>query len=84
MEKTALGKRLLCPHCGVKFYDMNRPEPACPKCGTLVSNFKFTKPSIPKITEIEIEPDDIEIQPDDDIEVMALDNSEDDCSEYNE
>lgn len=33
-DKSKLGKRYHCFHCGLKFYDLNRPEPMCPKCGT--------------------------------------------------
>jgi len=32
-DKSKLGKRYTCFECGLKFYDLNRPEPLCPKCG---------------------------------------------------
>lgn len=32
-DKSILGKRYQCFQCGLKFYDLNRPEPMCPKCG---------------------------------------------------
>jgi uncharacterized protein (TIGR02300 family) len=32
-DKTKLGNRYQCFQCGLKFYDLNRPEPLCPKCG---------------------------------------------------
>lgn len=32
-DKSKLGKRYHCFQCGLKFYDLNRPEPLCPKCG---------------------------------------------------
>lgn len=32
-DKSKLGKRYTCFQCGLKFYDLNRPEPLCPKCG---------------------------------------------------
>lgn len=32
-DKSKLGKRYQCFQCGLKFYDLNRPEPLCPKCG---------------------------------------------------
>jgi predicted nucleic acid-binding Zn-ribbon protein len=28
-----LGAKHLCFSCGLKFYDLNRPEPVCPRCG---------------------------------------------------
>jgi uncharacterized protein (TIGR02300 family) len=32
-DKSKLGNRYQCFACGLKFYDLNRPEPLCPKCG---------------------------------------------------
>jgi hypothetical protein len=32
-DKSKLGNRYQCFQCGLKFYDLNRPEPLCPKCG---------------------------------------------------
>ena len=32
-DKSKLGNRFQCYECGVKFYDLNRPEPVCPTCG---------------------------------------------------
>lgn len=29
-----LGKKHECPNCGIKFYDLGKPEPLCPRCGT--------------------------------------------------
>ena len=32
IDKEKLGQRYTCFECGVKFYDLNRPEPLCPDC----------------------------------------------------
>ena len=32
-KKTRLGNRFTCFGCGIRFYDLNKPEPICPKCG---------------------------------------------------
>ena len=32
-DRSNLGTRFQCYECGVKFYDLNRPEPVCPSCG---------------------------------------------------
>ena len=32
-DKSKLGTRFTCYECGVKFYDLNKPEPVCPSCG---------------------------------------------------
>ncbi|MEE9280463.1 MAG: FYDLN acid domain-containing protein [Myxococcota bacterium] len=31
-RKERLGKKWACYACGVKFYDLKKPEPVCPKC----------------------------------------------------
>ena len=31
-RKAMLGVKHVCFGCGVRFYDMNKPEPICPKC----------------------------------------------------
>jgi uncharacterized protein (TIGR02300 family) len=30
---TDLGARYKCYKCGIKFYDLGRPQPLCPSCG---------------------------------------------------
>ena len=32
MPKTDLGKKLTCPSCGARFYDLNKSPACCPKC----------------------------------------------------
>lgn len=32
MVKPEWGTRYVCYKCGVRFYDLNKPEPICPKC----------------------------------------------------
>ena len=39
-----LGSKHECPNCGIKFYDLGKPEPICPKCG---ANVKHLAPSEP-------------------------------------
>lgn len=33
MAAKDLGTKYTCFKCGVKFYDLKKPEPICPKCG---------------------------------------------------
>jgi len=33
VELNRFGKKHLCCGCGIKFYDMNKPDPVCPRCG---------------------------------------------------
>ena len=32
MNKEKLGNKMLCPECGIKFYDLNKLEIICPSC----------------------------------------------------
>ena len=34
VAKPELGTKRLCPHCGVKFYDLSKSPIVCPKCGS--------------------------------------------------
>ena len=44
-KKARLGTRYTCFGCGVRFYDLNKPEPICPKCGV---DQRDTPPEEPK------------------------------------
>ncbi|MDH5542276.1 MAG: FYDLN acid domain-containing protein [Nitrospinota bacterium] len=74
------GKRYTCHKCGVRFYDLNKPEPKCPKCNADPSKAPVrgsssrakTKAYVP----VEVEADDI-VDTDDDTELVADDEIED-------
>ncbi len=36
MAKPGLGTKRLCPHCGAKFYDLEKDPIVCAKCGSVV------------------------------------------------
>jgi uncharacterized protein (TIGR02300 family) len=36
VAKPGLGTKRLCPHCGAKFYDLDKDPIVCPKCGSEV------------------------------------------------
>lgn len=36
MAKPGLGTKRLCPHCGAKFYDLEKDPIVCAKCGSIV------------------------------------------------
>lgn len=52
--ENELGKKHICQSCGVKFYDLMKPEPACPKCGQVVDE----EIEEIKTTAVGSEPDD--------------------------
>jgi rubrerythrin len=33
LSRSDLGKRFKCYKCGIKFYDLGKPQPLCPSCG---------------------------------------------------
>jgi uncharacterized protein (TIGR02300 family) len=40
-----LGSKHECPNCGIKFYDLGKPEPICPKCGANVKHLAPNEPA---------------------------------------
>ena len=38
VDTTTLGKKLRCPNCGIKFYDMNKIPVKCPQCGIFIED----------------------------------------------
>ncbi len=92
MAKPDLGKKLSCPSCGAKFYDLNKTPAVCPKCETKVEAQPLLKPkrgapvdeakAKPKTAPVAkaADPDEIELDGDgaDDIE---LDDEDDDLIE---
>lgn len=35
MAKAEWGMKRICPHCGTRYYDMKKKQPACPSCGSV-------------------------------------------------
>jgi uncharacterized protein (TIGR02300 family) len=35
VAKAEWGLKRICPHCGTRYYDMKKRQPACPGCGTV-------------------------------------------------
>ncbi|MGJ3260069.1 MAG: TIGR02300 family protein [Rhodospirillales bacterium] len=44
MVKPDWGKKLTCPSCGAKFYDLKKDPATCPKCETQVEAQPILKP----------------------------------------
>tara|TARA_B100001996_G_scaffold348759_1_gene307103 strand:+ start:85 stop:459 length:375 start_codon:yes stop_codon:yes gene_type:complete len=46
MPKISWGKKIACPSCEVRFYDLNRKMPLeCPSCGSIVEEVSSTESS---------------------------------------
>ena len=85
LDKEKLGNKMLCPECGTKFYDLNKPEIICPSCGFNISELimkeiessKIEDKNISEVSESE-KTDNDELQDDaaeSDLEI--LDENED-------
>ena len=51
MDKEKLGNKMLCPECGTKFYDLNKPEIICPSCGFNISELIMKETESSKIED---------------------------------
>ncbi len=43
MAKAEWGTKRICPHCGTRYYDMKKKQPACPSCGAVYDPEALTK-----------------------------------------
>ena len=91
MVKPEWGKKLSCPSCGARFYDLNKDPAICPKCETKVDVQPVLKPRrqpakapkpkkvVPVVDELDDDDEDvIELDDDDDID---LDDDDEDLIE---
>ena len=85
LDKEKLGNKMLCPECGTKFYDLNKPEIICPSCGFNISELimketessKIEDKNISKVSESE-KTDNDKLQDDDaESDLEILDENED-------
>jgi len=86
--KPELGKKLSCPSCGARFYDLNKDPAICPKCETKVEVQPVLKPRrqpaeapkpkkvAPVVDEIDDDDDDL-LADDDDLDLDVDDDDED-------
>jgi len=83
--KPDWGKKLTCPSCGAKFYDLNKDPATCPKCETKVEVQPILKPrrqpaEAPKPKKVVAPTKDVEDDEDDPL----LDDDEDDDLELDD
>lgn len=91
MIDAELGKKLACPSCAVKFYDLGKVPAVCPKCGTVFTAEPIlpSKEDRPPATETEAEKDPKEVteaKDEDEATIVSLediveDDSDDDDDE---
>ena len=58
MSKPEWGKKIVCPECETKFYDLNRKYPVtCPNCGHFIVNeiIRVTSSAAKKVYEDDLE-----------------------------
>ena len=48
MAKSELGTKRECPHCGSRYYDLDRDPIVCPACGTALNAAVKSKPPVQK------------------------------------
>lgn len=84
MPKTDLGKKLTCPDCGARFYDLGKSPATCPKCEHTFDAQPVLKPKrqpaaepkkkvVAKPVEEEKEDED-----DEDDDLLEIDDDDDD------
>ena len=79
-----LGKKLVCPSCSVKFYDLGNDPAECPKCDTIFSAepilpSKEDRPPSAEVKAEAIEEDKTASKKDDDeVEVVSLEDLDED------
>lgn len=97
MAKPEWGKKLTCPKCGTRFYDLNKEPAVCVSCG---HSFTFEpvlkskqplpederKPDVKKSSDdddVDLDDDDIEVEDDDDDDLadVSLDDDDADLSD---
>jgi hypothetical protein len=91
VPKTDLGKKLTCPDCGARFYDLGKSPATCPKCEHTFDAQPVLKPKrqpaaepkkkvVAKVEEAKDDDDDIDddLLGDDDDDLEIDDDDDDD------
>lgn len=91
VPKTDLGKKLTCPSCGARFYDLNKSPATCVKCEHTFDAQPVLKPKrqpaaepkkkvVAKVEEVEEEDEDVDddLLDDDDDDDLLPDPDDDD------
>ncbi|MDH5748781.1 MAG: FYDLN acid domain-containing protein [Rhodospirillales bacterium] len=83
MAKPDLGTKVLCNHCGARFYDLNKKPPECPSCGSVVKvekKFKARRDKAPvaetPAAKPKAAPASDELELDDDLDPDILDDDD--------
>ncbi len=79
-----LGSKHVCFNCGIKFYDLRKPEPICPKCGADQREASAKAPPAtekrrarPATTEPEKADEEVEVAADEELKEEDEDEEED-------
>ena len=82
MAKSDWGKKLTCPSCGARFYNLNKEPATCPKCEATVEMQPVLKPrrtpaEAPKPKKV-VEKVTVDDDGDDDVDDLLDDDDDDD------
>jgi hypothetical protein len=93
VAKPDLGKKLTCPSCGARFYDLHKSPATCPKCEAEVEVQPLLKPKrsapepvkpkkpVPVVKKVDDDDDDDDLDIDDDADDLDIDDDDDDLIE---
>jgi uncharacterized protein (TIGR02300 family) len=83
VAKPEWGTKRICPHCGARFYDMNRDPITCPACSTTIDPVVQSRPrrarAAPKLPVAAAVVDAVRpavVEPDDEIDVETEEDEE--------
>lgn len=80
MAKPGLGTKRLCPHCGAKFYDLDKDPIVCPKCDSVVEVMMPTGRGRPDTAAREKETQEVEPTETADAEFVSLEDADAEAS----
>jgi uncharacterized protein (TIGR02300 family) len=79
VAKVELGAKRVCPHCGAKYYDLNRTPIVCPKCGTLFE--ATTGKARPQTAAPVPDEEEAEVEAADEVELVTLEEADEEAAD---
>jgi uncharacterized protein (TIGR02300 family) len=79
VAKPGLGTKRLCPHCGAKFYDLEKDPIVCAKCGSVVEIVMPTSRGRPEARKAVVQ-EEAEAPEAADVELVSLEDADADAT----